>query len=97
MKTTVIAVFAAVVLCACNRAPATPTYWCEHDDSDVVVANSFCEQNLPGYEWEPDDDDYAHPTVKKTTTKTVVKTTTTSAPKTVKPTVKKTPKKTTAR
>ncbi|GAA3213736.1 hypothetical protein [Actinocorallia longicatena] len=26
--------------------------WCEFDATDTVVADSFCEQNTPGYEWE---------------------------------------------
>ncbi|MFF0545066.1 hypothetical protein ACWEVD_07285 [Nocardia thailandica] len=30
--------------------------WCELDRGDVVVDNSYCERNVPGYEWEPDHD-----------------------------------------
>ncbi|MEV0355215.1 hypothetical protein AB0H71_04040 [Nocardia sp. NPDC050697] len=30
--------------------------WCERDQGDVLVANSYCEANTPGYEWEPDHD-----------------------------------------
>lgn len=30
--------------------------WCELDDGDVLVDNSFCESKVPGYEWEPDHD-----------------------------------------
>ncbi|MFC8043019.1 hypothetical protein [Nocardia sp. NPDC057353] len=30
--------------------------WCERDQGDVLVANSYCESNTPGYEWEPDHD-----------------------------------------
>lgn len=26
--------------------------WCEHDATDTVVDNSYCEKNTPGYEWE---------------------------------------------
>lgn len=26
--------------------------WCEHDATDTVVANSYCEKNTAGYEWE---------------------------------------------
>ena len=28
--------------------------WCEHDATDTVVANSYCEKNTAGYEWEDD-------------------------------------------
>jgi len=26
--------------------------WCEHDATDTRVADRYCEQNVPGYEWE---------------------------------------------
>lgn len=26
--------------------------WCEHDATDTVVENSYCEKKTPGYEWE---------------------------------------------
>lgn len=36
--------------------------WCELDQGDVLVDNSYCEQGVVGYEWEPDHD---KPKVKK--------------------------------
>ncbi|MDX6742626.1 hypothetical protein [Actinocorallia sp. A-T 12471] len=33
--------------CSSNR-------WCEFDATDQVVADSYCEKNTPGYEWEDD-------------------------------------------
>ncbi|GAA0939922.1 hypothetical protein [Actinocorallia libanotica] len=45
--------------------------WCEHDATDTVVANSFCEKNTPGYEWE--DDSSGKKKKKKTTSKKVHK------------------------
>ncbi|MBA9001950.1 MULTISPECIES: hypothetical protein [Thermomonospora] len=29
--------------------------WCEHDATDTRVADRYCEQNTPGYEWESGD------------------------------------------
>jgi hypothetical protein len=29
---------------------------CEHDATDRTVADSFCEKNTPGYEWESGGD-----------------------------------------
>ncbi|MFG2088675.1 MULTISPECIES: hypothetical protein [unclassified Spirillospora] len=26
--------------------------WCEHDATDREVADRYCENNTPGYEWE---------------------------------------------
>ncbi|MEO3785287.1 hypothetical protein ABGB12_18305 [Actinocorallia sp. B10E7] len=26
--------------------------WCEHDATDTVVDNSYCEKKTSGYEWE---------------------------------------------
>ncbi|WP_106396869.1 hypothetical protein [Actinocorallia populi] len=26
--------------------------WCEHDATDTVVADSFCEKKTSGYDWE---------------------------------------------
>ncbi|WP_069166854.1 hypothetical protein [Nocardia altamirensis] len=39
---------------ACSRS--TTTRWCEFDATDTVVEDSFCLNNTPGYEWEPDSD-----------------------------------------
>ncbi|MFG1998346.1 hypothetical protein ACGFNU_04275 [Spirillospora sp. NPDC048911] len=30
--------------------------WCEQDATDTKVANKYCEDGTPGYEWEPDSD-----------------------------------------
>ncbi|ROO90875.1 hypothetical protein EDD29_8616 [Actinocorallia herbida] len=38
--------------------------WCEHDATDQVVADSYCEKNTPGYEWE-DDSSSSHSTKTK--------------------------------
>lgn len=82
----------ALALTACNRTgPAQPSYWCEHDDSDVRVANSYCESGNPEYEWEPDGDDWVeHHRPHKTTSK---KPTGMVAPATVKPTTQPTTSK----
>ena len=49
-RLSVIAVTAVVVgagLTACSN-----DRWCEHDATDTRVADSYCERNTPGYEWE---------------------------------------------
>ena len=57
------ALAAAVAVSALSLAGcAKSERWCELDQGDVVVANSYCEQGIPGYEWEPDHD---KPKVKK--------------------------------
>ncbi|WP_460303042.1 hypothetical protein [Actinocorallia aurea] len=38
--------------------------WCELDATDQVVADSYCEKNTPGYEWE-DDSSSSHSTKTK--------------------------------
>jgi hypothetical protein len=48
--------------------------WCEFDATDTKVADRYCEQGVPGYEWEPDSDG-------KTKTKTKVKSKTKSKSK----------------
>ncbi|WP_327114073.1 hypothetical protein OHB12_33385 [Nocardia sp. NBC_01730] len=58
-----IAVAATLSLSACGKTER----WCELDRGDVVVENWHCEQNLSGYEWEPDHD---KPKVKKKPNKT---------------------------
>ncbi|MFI6366740.1 hypothetical protein ACIBG0_28775 [Nocardia sp. NPDC050630] len=50
--TVAIAVAAGFGLTACGKAER----WCERDQGDVLVENWHCEQNLAGYEWEPDHD-----------------------------------------
>ncbi|MGV9612152.1 hypothetical protein [Nocardia xishanensis] len=47
-----LTVLAGAATAACSRTER----WCELDRGDVVVENSYCEQGLPGYEWEPDHD-----------------------------------------
>jgi uncharacterized membrane protein YgcG len=42
-----IAVIAGASLTGCSD-----DRWCEHDMTDVRVADRYCEQNTPGYEWE---------------------------------------------
>ena len=48
------AVMLAGSLAACGPAAER---WCEHDATDKQVADSFCERNVPGYEWEDGSDD----------------------------------------
>ncbi|WP_062989632.1 hypothetical protein [Nocardia anaemiae] len=50
--TVAIAVAAGLGLTACGKTER----WCERDQDDAVVENWRCEQNLAGYEWEPDHD-----------------------------------------
>ncbi|MBC6456403.1 hypothetical protein [Actinomadura sp. HBU206391] len=49
--TAVIAVIVGAGLTACGG-----DRWCEHDATDTRVADSFCERNTPGYEWESGSD-----------------------------------------
>ncbi|NUS91251.1 MAG: hypothetical protein HOQ36_02385 [Nocardia sp.] len=49
------------VACSSNR-------WCEFDATDTKVADSYCENGTPGYEWEPDSDGKKKPS-KPTTSK----------------------------
>lgn len=58
---------AALLLTGCNNT-SKPDTWCEQDYSDTRVSDSFCENGSPGYEWEPDGDDY-YDSHRKTTVK----------------------------
>ncbi|WP_431971962.1 hypothetical protein [Nocardia sp. bgisy134] len=54
---TAAAVLALTVLAGASATACSRTErWCELDRGDVVVENSYCEQGVPGYEWEPDHD-----------------------------------------
>ncbi|NDU76195.1 hypothetical protein GWI34_26725 [Actinomadura sp. DSM 109109] len=44
--------------------------WCEWDATDTRVANSYCEDGVPGYEWEPDADGHKKPKGSKSTSST---------------------------
>ncbi|MEO3827038.1 hypothetical protein [Actinomadura sp. B10D3] len=33
--------------------------WCERDATDTRVSSSYCEDGVPGYEWETDDDGHS--------------------------------------
>ncbi|MBF6357075.1 hypothetical protein IU449_21435 [Nocardia higoensis] len=46
------ALAATVGVSACSKTER----WCELDRGDVLVENYHCENNEPGYEWEPDHD-----------------------------------------
>ncbi|MEW2359164.1 hypothetical protein [Spirillospora sp. NPDC029432] len=49
------AFFAATVLVAgLGMTACGESRHCEHDATDRVVADSYCEKNTPGYEWESD-------------------------------------------
>ncbi|WP_232541968.1 hypothetical protein [Nocardia bovistercoris] len=52
MALVVGAVLLAPGVAACGKSQR----WCELDRGDVLVENWHCEQNQPGYEWEPDHD-----------------------------------------
>ncbi|HLS78154.1 MAG TPA: hypothetical protein VK083_15335 [Nocardia sp.] len=47
-----VVVTASLGVSACGKSER----WCELDRGDVIVENYHCEQNKPGYEWEPDSD-----------------------------------------
>lgn len=49
--TTVIVLAAGLGMAACGK-----NRWCEFDATDTKVADSYCENGTPGYEWEPDSD-----------------------------------------
>ncbi|MEU4838906.1 hypothetical protein [Nocardia testacea] len=49
--TVVIALAAGLGSVACSS-----DRWCEFDATDTKVADSYCENGTPGYEWEPDSD-----------------------------------------
>ncbi|WP_342802118.1 hypothetical protein [Nocardia sp. No.11] len=48
----VFTVLAGLGATSCSRSER----WCERDQGDVLVENSYCERGIPGYEWEPDHD-----------------------------------------
>lgn len=60
-----LVVVAALLLTGCNNSSKADT-WCEQDYSDTRVDDSLCVNGTPGYEWEPDGDDY-YDTHRKTT------------------------------
>ncbi|MBF6540734.1 hypothetical protein IU418_26360 [Nocardia farcinica] len=64
-----LAVAAAVTLAALGLTACGDDRWCEHDDTDTRVADSYCAADTPGYEWEPDFDDHHQkkPATKKPT------------------------------
>ncbi|MFI0354344.1 hypothetical protein [Actinomadura sp. 9N407] len=49
LTTTLLVAGLAVSACGESRH-------CEHDATDRTVADSFCEKNTPGYEWESGSD-----------------------------------------
>ncbi|KAF0845561.1 hypothetical protein [Nocardia caishijiensis] len=50
------AVLTLAVLASLGATSCGKSRWCERDLGDVHVADSYCEKNTPGYEWEPDND-----------------------------------------
>lgn len=56
-------------LTACSKSER----WCEHDATDTVVDNSYCEKNTPGYEWEDDSSGHKKPKKKSVSKKAVHK------------------------
>lgn len=50
--------------------------WCEHDATDRKVSNRYCQENMPGYEWESSDSSHRRKATKtKTRTGAPAKTT----------------------
>lgn len=70
----ITALIAGISLAGLGVTACGDTRWCEEDQTDIKVADSYCENGTPGYEWEPDSDDHKHkptkPTSKKPNTKT---------------------------
>lgn len=49
-----LAVVTLAVVAGGLTACSSNDRWCEHDATDQVVDDSYCEKNTPGYEWESD-------------------------------------------
>ncbi|MFI5717256.1 hypothetical protein [Nocardia sp. NPDC051750] len=62
--TAVIALTAGLGSAACGS-----DRWCEFDATDTKVADSYCANGTPGYEWEPDSDSNSKKKPSKSTTK----------------------------
>lgn len=60
---TLALVAAPLTACSSNER------WCELDATDQVVADSFCESNTPGYEWEEGSSKVKKSKKKKSTTR----------------------------
>jgi hypothetical protein len=57
MPRTSSALVAAVVLVSgLGVSSCSQDRWCEHDATDTVVSDSYCEKDTPGYEWESGGD-----------------------------------------
>ncbi|WP_067483647.1 hypothetical protein [Actinomadura hibisca] len=46
---------AAVLVAGLGLTGCSEKRHCEHDATDTVVSNSYCEKNMQGYEWESGD------------------------------------------
>ncbi|GGK40436.1 hypothetical protein [Nocardia camponoti] len=55
-RTRIAAIAVALVLLPGLAACGKNQRWCERDQGDVLVSNSYCEKGIAGYEWEPDHD-----------------------------------------
>ncbi|SEG82446.1 hypothetical protein SAMN04489712_11527 [Thermomonospora echinospora] len=56
MKVRLAALTAMLVLAGTGLTACSSDRWCEYDATDTKVADRYCEQGTPGYEWEPDSD-----------------------------------------
>lgn len=63
-----LSIVATAVIIAGGLTACSNDRWCELDATDTKVADSFCEKNTPGYEWEPDADGHSSTKVKKKST-----------------------------
>lgn len=46
---------AALLLTGCSETDRSPHSWCEEDEHDEIVSDSYCMEGIEGYEWEYDD------------------------------------------
>ncbi|REE97152.1 hypothetical protein [Thermomonospora umbrina] len=56
LKARVAALTVTLALAGGTLTACSEDRWCEQDATDTKVADRFCEQGVPGYEWEPDGD-----------------------------------------
>lgn len=60
-----LSIVATAVIIAGGLTACSNDRWCEFDATDTKVADSFCEKNTPGYEWESGDGGHSSTKVKK--------------------------------
>ncbi|MGA6208094.1 hypothetical protein ACPESR_25405 [Nocardia testacea] len=57
---TLTTALAAAAVAAAGLTGCGDREWCEHDQTDTQVDDRYCEDAVPGYEWETDDH-HTHP------------------------------------